>query len=188
VKLEPVLLKNALLATAPRALPLENLREAAVLIPLFERNGEDWLLLTRRTDDMEHHGGEISFPGGRRDPGDPDLLATALRETDEEMGIAAVDIEVYGQLDDFLSIHNYRVTPFVGRFPAPYAFQVDGREIAEVIELPLGSFLRPGVWHREDWQHQGRMHPVDFYHVGGQVVWGLTAAILRQFLQRVGLV
>jgi len=187
VKLDPVALKGALAAVPPRPLPLGNLCQAAVLIPLFEREGEAWLLLTRRTSAMEHHGGEISFPGGRRDPGDPDLLATALRETNEEMGISPADVVVFGQLDDFLSIHNYRVTPFAGSFAAPYAYRADPREIAEVIELPLAAFLAPGVWHQESWTHQGRLHPVDFFHVGGQVVWGLTAAILRQFLRRAGL-
>jgi len=176
------------LAAAPHLeMPLEQLRPAAVLLPLFQEQGEDFVLLTRRTDDLEHHAGEISFPGGGRHPEDPDLLTTALRETEEEMGISPDHVTIYGRLDDFISVHGYRVTPFVGEFAAPYAYTANPAEIAEVIELPLRSFLAEGVWHQEDWTYRGRVHPVDFYHVGGYQVWGMTAAILRHFLQRYGL-
>jgi 8-oxo-dGTP pyrophosphatase MutT (NUDIX family) len=176
------------LADGPRRyLPLDNLRPAAVLLPLSVRNGEDWILLTRRTEQLPHHGGEIAFPGGARHEGDADLLQTALREVEEEMGIQPRDVTIFGRLDDFFSVHDYHVTPFVGSYPSPYPFRVNPAEIAEVIELPLQAFLQPGVWHQEDWHHRGRSHPVDFFRIGPWEIWGLTAAILRQFLLRVGL-
>lgn len=115
---------------------------------------------------------------------DGDLLATALRETQEEMGIAPADVTVLGQLDDIVSVHRYHVTPFVGAFPYPYPFRVNGREIAEVLELPLNLLCDPALWRCENWIHQGRRTPVWFCSAGREEIWGLTAAILRQFLRR----
>jgi len=181
-------LRQLLAEAGHRELSLQQLRPAAVLVPLFRSAGEDRLLLTRRTDELEHHAGEISFPGGGRHAEDPDLLTTALRETEEEMGIRPDDITVYGRLDDFISIHGFRVTPYVGEFRYPYRYTTNPAEIAEVIELPLRLFLEEGVWYQENWTHRGRVHPVDFYQVGGYQVWGMTAAILRHFFQRYGLV
>lgn len=135
---------------------------------------------------MKHHRGEISFPGGVRSAEDADLLRTALRETEEEMGICPADVTVLGRLDDFVSVAGYRVTPFVGTFPHPYSCQVNAEEIAEVIEVPLSVLRDPAIWRKENWHHKGRMYPVHFYTVNGHEIWGLTAAILRQFLKRIG--
>jgi 8-oxo-dGTP pyrophosphatase MutT (NUDIX family) len=165
-----------------RTISADNLRPAAVLLPLFYRDGRASLLFTVRTDDLEHHSGEISFPGGASDAIDADLMATALRETEEELGIPAQSVQVLGRLDDFYSIHGYHVVPFVGIIPAPLDLQVEPSEIASVFEAPLEHFRDPSVHHVEDWTHQGRIHPVDFYQFGEHVIWGLTAAMLRQFL------
>jgi len=162
----------------------QELRPAAVLVPLFLRRDEPWVLFTRRTEHLKNHGGEISFPGGGAEPEDADLWQTALRETEEEMGIAAVDIKRLGQLDDFISIYGYLVTPYVGSFRGPYAYRPDPGEIAEVIELPLQHLRDPQIYHQEDWQHKGRTVPVDFYQLDGHNIWGMTAAILKQLLQR----
>ena len=161
----------------------ERLQRAAVLIPVFKKDGEYHLLFTRRTEQLPHHGGEISFPGGGHHDSDPDLAATALRETEEEIGVPAVSIELHGRLDDFWSIHGYHVVPFVGTIPHPFSYRIADFEIAELIEAPLDHFRAPGVHHVEDWAHRGRVHPVDFYRYGDHVIWGLTAAILRQFLE-----
>jgi 8-oxo-dGTP pyrophosphatase MutT (NUDIX family) len=184
--LDPAFVKTALTRNTVRGIALGELRPAAVLVPLFARDGEDHLLFTRRTELMKHHRGEISFPGGGRHAEDADLLQTALRETEEEMGIRPADITVLGQLDDFVSIAGYRVTPFVGSFPYPYSCRVNAAEIAEVIEAPLSVLRDPAIWRKENWRHRGRVHPVHFYTVGGHEIWGLTAAILRQFLKRIG--
>lgn len=171
------------LRSYPRhTITVADLRPAAVLIPLLIRNGEDHLLLTRRTEHLPHHAGEISFPGGARHAGDADLAATARRETEEELGIPAGVIELHGRLDDFWSIHGYHVVPFVGTIPPHTPLRIADGEISEVIEAPLDHFRQPGVHHVEDWTHRGRVHPVDFYRYGEHVVWGLTAAILRQLL------
>lgn len=181
--LDRVWLAERLQRFPQRSIPPQELRPAAVLLPLLIRNGEEYVLFTRRTEHLPHHAGEISFPGGARQGEDVDLAATALRETEEEIGIPAAAITVHGRLDDYWSIHGYHVVPFVGTIPHPFPYRVDAREIAALIEAPLDHFRTPGVHHVEDWSHQGRTHPVDFYRYGDEVIWGLTAAILRQFLE-----
>jgi len=166
-----------------RTIPLDSLRPAAVLLPLYQRDTRDYLLFTERTAHLEHHAGEISFPGGGQDVGDANLSATALRETEEELGITRAHIKVLGRLDDFYSIHGYHVVPFVGTIPVPDNLQIDPFEIAGTFEAPLDYFRDPFVHRVEDWQHRGRTHPVDFYQFEQHVIWGLTAAILRQFLE-----
>jgi 8-oxo-dGTP pyrophosphatase MutT (NUDIX family) len=158
---------------------------AAVLLPLFRKNGEYRVLFTKRTEHLNHHRGEISFPGGACQPDDEDSLTTALRETREEVGIAPEDVEVLGVLDDFYSIHDYLVTPFVGEFPAGYPLRPNAGEIERLIEVPLAHLLRPEIFRAEDWRWKGRIHPVYFYTCGDDEIWGLTAAILKQFLDLV---
>lgn len=167
----------------PAHIPQQGLRPAAVLLPLYLRDGEETIFFTRRTDHLEHHSGEISFPGGAWQEDDGDLRITALRETEEEMGIAPADVTLLGRLDDFYSIHGYHVVPFVGTFAWPYPFRVNPDEIAELIELPLARLRDPTIFHTEDWHHRGRVHPVHFYLIDGHQIWGLTAAILKQFLE-----
>lgn len=176
-------LASHLQAFPRQTIPAESLRPAAVLIPIFQRSGRDYLLFTERTAHLEHHAGEISFPGGGFDQGDADLSATALRETEEELGITQNQVSVLGRLDDFYSIHGYHVVPFVGLIPQPDNLQLDPFEIAGTFEAPLDHFRDPAVHRVEDWQHRGRTHPVDFYQFEKRVIWGLTAAILRQFIE-----
>lgn len=181
--LDRVWLSERLQHFPQRTIAADALRPAAVLLPLLIRNGEEYVLFTRRTEHLPHHAGEISFPGGARHSEDTDLAATALRETEEEIGVPAASVELHGRLDDFWSIHGYHVVPYVGTIPHPFSYQVAALEIAALIEAPLDHFRAPGVHHSEDWSHHGRVHPVDFYRYGEHVIWGLTAAILRQFLE-----
>ena len=155
---------------------------AAVLLPLFLKDGEIHLLFTKRTSHLTHHSGEISFPGGVCDPGDLDSVDTALREAWEEVGISPGDVEVLGQLDDCYSIHNYVVTPVVGVFPPGYRLTVNDAEIERIIEVPLSHFGSPGVFRVEQWEWKGKTRPVYFYNHGDDEIWGLTARILKQFL------
>jgi 8-oxo-dGTP pyrophosphatase MutT (NUDIX family) len=163
-------------------IPVGTLRPAAVLVPLFKRDGRDCLLLTERTNHLVHHAGEISFPGGGFDHADQNLQETVLRETEEELGIPKKEISLLGRLDDFYSIHGYHVTPYVGTIPTPEALQPDPYEIARIIEAPIDLFRDSKLHHVEEWEHKGQVHLVDFYQLDEFVVWGLTAAILRQFL------
>ncbi len=155
---------------------------AAVLLPLFHEDGSWNVLLTKRTEHLTHHGGEISFPGGVRQDDDPDLLATALRECWEEVGIRPEDVDLLGTLDDIVSVHNYLVTPFVGVIPSQYPFNISQDEIQRLIVIPVAELLRPEIYRVEDWSWKGRKMPVSFFTSGEDEVWGLTAAILRQFL------
>lgn len=180
-------LADALRPFPRQTIPTTDLRPAAVLLPLFRQEGHDRLLFTLRTDQLEHHSGEISFPGGASDADDTDLAATALRETEEEVGLPAQNIQVLGRLDDFYSIYGYHVVPYVGVIPQPNDLQLETAEIAAVFDAPLAHFRDPSIHRVEDWSHEGRVHPVDFYQYGDHVIWGLTAAILRQFLDIAGI-
>jgi 8-oxo-dGTP pyrophosphatase MutT (NUDIX family) len=155
---------------------------AAVLLPLRQRGQEYSVLFTKRTEQLNHHRGEISFPGGVCQPEDGDTLQTALRETEEEVGIAPPAVRVLGVLDDFYSVHDYLVTPYVGAVPGDYPLRVNPAEIERIIEVPLAHLLRPEIFRTEDWSWKGRRHPVHFYTYGDDEIWGLTAAILKQFL------
>ncbi len=185
--LDPDSIHSSLSRFPCRNIDDDGLRPAAVLLLFYQRDGEDYFLFTRRTEHMPHHRGEISFPGGKRHSGAIDLQETALRETEEEMGIRREDVTILGRLDDFISFHGYHIVPFVGTFPYPYPFQADPREIAEVLEVPLRLLLDPDLVREEDWSHRGRYYPVHFFTVGRHEIWGLTAAILRQFLRRAGI-
>ena len=183
--LHPAAVRQALARHACRSIDPGVLRPAAVLLSFYLKDGVDTLLFTRRTEHLPDHAGEISFPGGRWHEGDDDLQTTALREAEEEMGIVPQDVTVLGRLDDFVSVYGYHVTPFVGSLPDDYRFAPDSREIAEVLEVPLATLCDPDIFHTENWHHKGRLHPVGFFSIGHHPIWGLTAAILRQFLQRI---
>lgn len=158
---------------------------AGVLILIFERAGEPWIVFTRRTERVKHHKGEISFPGGARDPGDADMAATALRETWEEIGLDPNVVEVVGELDDFPTfVTNYLVTPFVGVVPPPEAYIHSEHEVLEVIELPVRE-LAQGM-RIEDWRDRGRTHPMFFFEARGHTVWGVTGYILAGFFAIAG--
>lgn len=177
--------RERLRARTHLSLSTAGLRRSAVLLPLFRQGNEDMILFTRRTDALRHHRGEISFPGGACHAEDAGPSETALRETEEEMGIASSDVCMLGRLDDCISSHGYHVTPFVGSFPYPYRYTINRDEIAEVIEVSIHRLRDPAIYHEEDWRDRGRLYPVCFYTIGRHQIWGLTAEILRQFLQRV---
>ncbi|GFE62320.1 CoA pyrophosphatase [Geobacter sp. AOG2] len=155
---------------------------AAVLLPLFLRNGDYHLLFTKRTGHLLHHSGEISFPGGALNP-EEEPEQGALRETWEEVGIPPSQVEILGSLDDFYSIHHYLVTPLVGLIPDDYPYAVNPGEIERIIEAPVTHFLDPAVLRMEPRQWQGQSFMVRHYDFRGDDIWGLTAAILAQFLE-----
>lgn len=166
-----------------RRLDPEGLKVAAVLVPIFIKDGSWHVLLTRRTDKVEHHKGEISFPGGHRDPGDSDLGFTALREANEEVNIPIEEVEVLGRLDDIATITGFRIRPFVGVIPYPFDVRPAPAEIDEVIILPLSGFINPQRFVRQEMVRDGESYPVFFFEVDGYNVWGATAKILKQFLE-----
>jgi 8-oxo-dGTP pyrophosphatase MutT (NUDIX family) len=155
---------------------------AAVLLPLYRKDGFWHLLFTKRAENLHHHRGEISFPGGACHSEDRDTMETALRETWEEVGILPKDVDILGVLDDFYSVYDYLVTPYVGLVPADSQFLINPKEIERLMEVPLDHLLRPEIFHTEDWTWKERTSPVHFYQWGNDQIWGLTAAILKQFL------
>lgn len=158
-------------------------REAAVLVPVVERNGEPHLLFIKRADHLGEHAGQMSFPGGGREPSDESLLATALREAGEEVGMDADGVEVIGRLDDIGTVSSYSVRPFVARVP-DQTWVPDEREVAEVVPLPLAELTALSNYEseRRDHPHYGdiRLH---FFRVDGYTVWGATGRMLVQFLE-----
>jgi len=156
--------------------------EAAVLIPLFFKDGQAHLLFTKRTQTVEHHKGQISFPGGKRDDTDIHLEETALRETDEEMGIKKNDIIVLGQTDRFLTNTHYMVTPFVGTFYHPYQYKVNSIEIERIIEVPLLDLCRDDVFEIKPYTRNKETWQVHYYHFNSDIIWGVTGFLLSNFL------
>jgi len=155
---------------------------AAVLIPLFKKNGQTHLLFTRRTEKVAYHKKQISFPGGRQDPGE-DLLTTALRETREEMGIEPKDVTLLGELDDVCTFSSpFCISPFVGVIPYPYSFRINREEIEDIIEIPLAAFLHQAKFRQEFRERNGLLAPVYFYEHQGDTIWGATARILKQLV------
>jgi len=155
---------------------------AAVLVPLFRKERACHLLFTKRTDQVKHHKGEISFPGGMVDEEDSELEKTALREAFEEIGLKEKDVQIIGVLDDIVTATEFIVTPIVGYFPYPYAFQLSKVEIEELIEVPL-FYLFNEKCFGEKMIHQGDCQRVVYsYQYGQYIIWGATAKILKQFL------
>ncbi len=157
---------------------------AAVLVPLVAVAGEPHLLFTRRSTALRHHQGQISFPGGRRDAAlDPSLEATALREAEEEIGLAPAEVRVLGALDDIETMSTqFVITPFVGLVARAQPWRPDPREVDAVFTVPVRQLRVPGVARRETWDFQGRPIEIDLYDANGHVIWGATQRITHNLL------
>lgn len=155
---------------------------ASVLVPMLFRDGEWHVVVTQRTQHVEHHKGQISFPGGACEAEDADLKATALRETFEEIGIPPDRVEILGVLDDFRTITNFVVTPFVAVVPYPLDYKIEAREVEAVLEVPLSFLLAPANSRMESREHEGRLYQVLFWDYGSYTIWGATARILKGLL------
>jgi 8-oxo-dGTP pyrophosphatase MutT (NUDIX family) len=154
-------------------------RPAAVLVPLVRRDPGLTVLLTQRTEDMPSHAGQIAFPGGRRQAEDVDAIATALRETEEEVGLSREFIEVIGPVDHYRTGTGYEITPIVGIVNPGFIPRADPREVADVFEVPLEHFLDERN-HRIDsrvWQGRERRYYAMPY--GERYIWGATAGMLK---------
>jgi len=176
-------IRNVLGARKKVYLPTNGRIPSAVLIPIYCKDNDYHIVFIRRTETVSTHKGQISFPGGGRDPEDADLRQTALREAREEIGLRPEDTEVLGELDDeYTTTSNFVVTPFVGKIPWPYEFTPCIDEVAEVLTVPLGKLLDGSarrdvveIWH-------GREIPPPTYHHRDYVIWGATALILEKFI------
>lgn len=156
---------------------------AAVLIPIYEKAGDYYLVLTKRTEDVSNHKGQISFPGGSYEVGDETLKNTAIRETCEEIGIAPRDVDIIGELDDIETITNFVISPFVAIIPYPYEFRSNAREVEEIIEVPISALLDKKNIREEKKYRDGKLIDEYSYEYRGWIIWGATAKILKQFLE-----
>jgi 8-oxo-dGTP pyrophosphatase MutT (NUDIX family) len=161
-------------------------RPAAVLVPIFNKDGIWHVLYTRRTDSVEDHQGQVSFPGGVIEANDEGPLQAALRETQEEIGIQPEDVQILGALKPLPTVTNFIVVPIVGTIPWPYKFNLNEEEVATVFSVPLDWLVDPDNLEVREWKPEGPWSsvPVHFFRpYEGEVIWGATARITIQLLK-----
>jgi 8-oxo-dGTP pyrophosphatase MutT (NUDIX family) len=166
-------------------------RKAAVLIPLARVMDEWHLILTRRTETVQDHKGQVAFPGGGWEPKDTSLQETALRETWEEIGLLPTEVRVLGRLPAMHTVSAYFVTPFVGMVPWPFEPVLSPDEVSHLFTIPLAWLCNPENFEEKLYQHPrtGEMHPVIFYHpYAGEVLWGISGRITIEFLKILDLI
>lgn len=169
-------------------LPGTKIHDAAVLVPLVARDGQVNLLLTQRTEHLAAHAGQISFPGGRVEAADAGRIDTALRETEEEIGLVRARVNVLGALPEYLLPTGFRITPVVGWIEAPFETRADPYEVVDIFEIPLEHFLDAGRYQRHEYHFNGRHRHYVAIPYEGRYIWGATAGMLltlaRQFAMR----
>jgi 8-oxo-dGTP pyrophosphatase MutT (NUDIX family) len=157
-----------------------SIRPAGVLLLLVQRDDALHVVLTQRTAHLHDHAGQISFPGGRQDQEDADIIATALRESAEEIGTESNAIEIIGTLPNYVTVTAYEVTPVVG-LSAPQPYRLDSFEVADVFEVPLPHVLDDGNWRRDSFLREGKRREYWAVPYRERYIWGATAGMLRTF-------
>ncbi|MFH2038438.1 MAG: CoA pyrophosphatase [Chloroflexota bacterium] len=167
------------------------LKCAAVLIPLVRKDSGWHMIFTHRTDTVESHKGQVSFPGGGCNDNETQAEQTALREAQEEIGLDPHDVQILGRLNEVATITHYRVTPVVGVIPWPYKFHLSRNEVSRVFSIPLNWIAQSSNWDEFEFTPEGteRAFPVITYHAyDGEVLWGASARIAQNFLEVLGMV
>jgi 8-oxo-dGTP pyrophosphatase MutT (NUDIX family) len=176
-------IRRRLEAAAPEDLPEDEPgARAAVLVPLLVRKGELQVLFTLRSDEVEHHKGQVSFPGGLAEESDENLERTALRECQEEIGLDPRLVLRLGRLSEMSTVTGFRVTPFVGAIPAEFPRRIAEAEIASIFEVPLRLFFEPSRRRFSEAVWDGLRHRVLHYDVGPHPVWGATARMMEELV------
>ena len=157
---------------------------ASVLVPIIAHPGELTLLFTQRTAHLRNHSGQVSFPGGRAEPGDATPEFTALREAEEEIGVPGERVEILARLPEYLTRTGFRVTPVVGLLEPPLELTPDSREVEEVFEVPLAFFLDPANHERRTRELQGQTVGYYVMQYRERVIWGATAGMLLNLYRR----
>ena len=177
-------LKKALRSAPRRRIEIAGFAPAAVLVPIIVRADSVTLGYTLRPQGMPTHAAQISFPGGRREPKDPDLTATALREAHEELGLEAAHIDVIGKIDDVATPRGFVITPVVGWLDDPPPIEADGREVEQYFEVEIDEFADPANFsYRGEREIAGVTYRIPEYRVAGRVIWGATARITQRLLE-----
>jgi 8-oxo-dGTP pyrophosphatase MutT (NUDIX family) len=158
--------------------PSVELRPAAVLVPLVDRPDGISVLLTQRTAHLSAHAGQIAFPGGRVEPGDSDAVATALRETEEEIGLPRASVSLIGRLDTYVTGTGFEITPIVGIVAAPFPLTIDAFEVADVFEVPLSFILDRRNHRRTEREFEQRRRVFFVIPYQNRNIWGATAGML----------
>ncbi|MDN3651286.1 CoA pyrophosphatase [Thalassotalea ponticola] len=159
------------------------LRQASVLIALVEHNNGLEVVLTKRAAHLKHHPGQISFPGGKVEQSDSSLLAAALREAHEEIGLQPGDVQIVGQLKPHHVITGYQITPFIGFINPEYPFIIDTNEVAEIFVVPFEHFINEGNHLSFTVERRGTRHNIHFMPYMHYNIWGATAAIIKDLVQ-----
>lgn len=160
------------------------LRPASVLVPVIRHPKQLTVLLTKRSENLRSHKGQISFPGGRREDSDETAAHAALREAQEEVGLDPAQVEVIGYLDDYLTVTRYRVTPVVGFVSAPPKLKLDEGEVAEAFEVPLELLVQESSYERKVFSKSGMNIPFFEVNHEGRRIWGATAGMLRNLMEK----
>jgi 8-oxo-dGTP pyrophosphatase MutT (NUDIX family) len=163
------------------------LTPAAVLFPIVLRDEGHTVLLTQRTAHLRDHAGQISFPGGRVEEEDPSPVATALRETEEEIGLSRAHVEILGYLPEYRTGTGFRVTPVVALVKPPFELALDAFEVAEAFEVPLAFLLDPANHQRHSLHYRGALRHFFAMPYGDYFIWGATAGMIRSLTERLGL-
>ena len=181
-------IKETLGNRSPKRIKDSSFVDAGVLMPLFVEQGECKVLLTKRTTKVEHHKGQISFPGGTVDQDDGSFEKTALREAHEEIGLFSKDVHILGRIDDTLTlVSNFVVHPFVGHVPHPYEFIINKAEVEKIITVPLGVFHPMNLqYHSDHAEYDGIIYKSKSYRYNGDVIWGATARMIENFVDILG--
>ena len=179
-------LRERLASPLPKRLAPGEERQAAVLVPLYVDAGEIWTVLTKRSDELPTHKGQVAFPGGAHEIGE-DAWQAALRETEEEIGVPSEKVLKLGQLDETSSPSGFQIIPCVGAVPYPLETTANPEEISEVFSVPLLAFTETKVVEERAVRMDGVERLLRVYHVGRHQVWGLTANIVQNLLRRLDL-
>jgi len=161
-------------------------RQAAILVPLYFFDKEWYIIFTKRTNHLPYHSGEISFPGGSREKHDSSKKETALRETEEEIGIPKNAMTILGKLDDQLSVADINVTPYIAKITDLNILKhmkPQESEVEEIFQVPLHFFYRKSTFWQENWIRNKQSHKVYFYNFNGRIIWGLTARVVKNLIE-----
>lgn len=179
----PVEIRERLREYKPENVSALDRTPAAVLVPFFELHGELYLLFTKRTGHLQHHSGEICFPGGASEPADGDLLFTALRELKEEVAVPFDKVDVLGRIDDIKTVSSaFVVAPYIGFLQPDAHFSPNEMEVEQILQIPFKHFYDPSIFREEPRMVDHQNVPVYYYQWQNHTIWGLTARILKTLM------